>query len=239
MTFTLATGDPEFNESAIETIEGIRLIEQELPGVLTILGVSNVSFGLSPAARRVLNAIFLYHCVKAGLDMAIIHPSHVVPLGEIPAEERELAEDLIFYRRPDALQRYIEHFEGRTDTGSSNAVDAMADMDVFERLHYRIVYRKKDGVEADIDEAVATRGDAVEVLNNTLLPAMKEVGDKFGAGELILPFVLQSAEVMKKAVSSTRELPREAGGRHQGQRSSWRRSTAMSTTSARTSSTRS
>jgi 5-methyltetrahydrofolate--homocysteine methyltransferase len=200
LTFTLATGDPEFNESAIETIEGIRLIEQELPGVMTSLGVSNVSFGLSRAARRVLNAVFLYYCVKAGLDMAIIHPSHVVPLGEIPAEERELAEDLIFYRRPDALQRYIEHFEGRTDTGASNAVDAMADMDVFERLHYRIVYRKKDGVEADIDEAVATRGDAVDVLNNTLLPAMKEVGDKFGAGELILPFVLQSAEVMKKAV---------------------------------------
>jgi 5-methyltetrahydrofolate--homocysteine methyltransferase len=201
LTFTLATGDPEFNESAIETIEGIRLIEQELPGVMTSLGVSNVSFGLSPAARRVLNAIFLYHCVKAGLDMAIIHPSHVVPLGEIPAEERELAEDLIFYRRPDALQRYIEHFEGRVDSDISNAVDATADMNVFERLHYRIVYRKKDGVEADIDEAVATSGNAVEVLNNTLLPAMKEVGDKFGAGELILPFVLQSAEVMKKAVS--------------------------------------
>jgi 5-methyltetrahydrofolate--homocysteine methyltransferase len=201
LTFTLATGDPEFNESAIETIEGIRLIEQELPGVLTSLGVSNVSFGLSPPARRVLNAVFLYHCVKAGLDMAIIHPSHVLPLGEIPAEERELAEDLIFYKRPDALQRYIEHFEGRTEESSSNAVDAMADMDVFERLHFRIVYRKKEGVEADIDEAVETAGDPVEVLNNTLLPAMKEVGDKFGAGELILPFVLQSAEVMKKAVS--------------------------------------
>jgi 5-methyltetrahydrofolate--homocysteine methyltransferase len=201
LTFTLATGDPEFNESAIETIEGIRLIEQELPGVLTILGVSNVSFGLSPPARRVLNAVFLYHCVKAGLDMAIIHPSHVLPLGEIPAEERELAEDLIFFRRPDALQHYIEHFEGRTEESTSNAIDAMADMDVFERLHYRIVYRKKEGVEADIDEAVATRGDAVVVLNNTLLPAMKEVGDKFGAGELILPFVLQSAEVMKKAVA--------------------------------------
>jgi len=201
LTFTLATGDPEFNESAIETIEGIRLIEQNLPGVRTILGVSNVSFGLSPAARRVLNAVFLYHCIQAGLDLAIIHPSHVLPLGEIPAEERELAEDLILYRRPDALQRYIEHFEGRVETAASNAPDAMADMDVFERLHFRIVYRKKDGVEADIDEAVATRGDAVAVLNDTLLPAMKEVGDKFGAGELILPFVLQSAEVMKKAVA--------------------------------------
>ena len=130
LTFTLATGDPEFNESAIETIEGIRLIEQELPGVRTILGVSNVSFGLSPAARRVLNAVFLYHCIQAGLDLAIIHPSHVLPLGEIPTEERDLAEDLIFFRRPDALQRYIEHFEGRVDSASSNAVDAMADMDV-------------------------------------------------------------------------------------------------------------
>ncbi len=201
LTFTLATGDPEFTHAAVETIEGIRLIERELPGVLTVLGVSNVSFGLNPAARRVLNAVFLYHCVQAGLDLAIIHPSHVVPFTEIPAEERELAEDLIFARRPDALARYIAFFEGRTEQGQEAGPDPMAEMSPRERLHYRILHRKKEGVEEDIDQAVAEVGDPVEVLNTVLLPAMKEVGDKFGAGELILPFVLQSAEVMKRAVA--------------------------------------
>jgi 5-methyltetrahydrofolate--homocysteine methyltransferase len=201
LTFTLATGDPEFTRSAIETIEGIRQIEQEMPGVLTILGVSNVSFGLNPAARRVLNAVFLYHCVRAGLDLAIVHPSHVVPFAEIPAEERELAEDLVFARKPDALQHYIEHFEGRVEAEGQGGPDPMLDMNPRERLHYRIVHRKKEGIEADVDQAVHDSGDPVEVLNSVLLPAMKEVGDKFGAGELILPFVLQSAEAMKRAVA--------------------------------------
>lgn len=215
LTFPLTTGDPEFMNSAVETIEGIRQIEAAMPGVMTVLGVSNVSFGINPAARRVVNAIFLYHAIKAGLDLAIVHPSHVIPLGEIPAEERELAEDLIFNRRPDALARIIEQYEGRTEDASS-AVDPMADMNVRERLHFRIVYRKKDGVEADVDQAVAESGDAVEVLNNVLLPAMKEVGDKFGAGELILPFVLQSAEVMKKAVSQLENYLEKAEGSTKG-----------------------
>ena len=201
LTFTLATGDQEFVESAVETIEGIRLIEQELPGVLTILGVSNVSFGLNPAGRKVLNAVFLYHCVRAGLDLAIVHPSHVVPFAEIPAAERELAENLLFNTRPDALQRFIEFYEGRKDTDVAGGPDPMLGMEVEQRLHYRILHRKKDGVEDDVDQAVVRAGDPVVVLNTVLLPAMKEVGDKFGAGELILPFVLQSAEVMKKAVA--------------------------------------
>ncbi|CAN5610450.1 methionine synthase [soil metagenome] len=215
LTFPLTTGDPEFMNSAVETIEGIRQIEAAMPGVMTVLGVSNVSFGINPAARRVINAIFLYHAIKAGLDLAIVHPSHVIPLGEIPAEERELAEDLIFNRRPDALARIIEQYEGRTEDASS-AIDPMADMNVRERLHFRIVYRKKDGVEADVDQAVAESGDAVEVLNGVLLPAMKEVGDKFGAGELILPFVLQSAEVMKKAVSQLENYLEKAEGSTKG-----------------------
>ncbi|MEJ7763126.1 MAG: methionine synthase [Thermomicrobiales bacterium] len=200
LTFPLTTGDPEFTRSAIETIEGIRRIEEELPGVLTVLGVSNVSFGINPVARRVINAVFLYHAIKAGLDMAIIHPSHVVPFGEIPADERELAEDLIFARRPDALARLIERFEGREDAPAGGP-DPMEGMGPRERLHYQILHRKKEGIEDQVDLAVAGAGDAVEVLNAVLLPAMKEVGDKFGAGELILPFVLQSAEAMKKAVS--------------------------------------
>src|SRR5262249_48319328 len=110
--FTLATGDAEWVNSAVETIEGIRLIKTELPGVYTSLGVSNVSFGLAPEARAVLNSVFLHHCVEAGLDMAIVNPAHVTPYAEIPEEQRALADDLIFNRRPDALQRYIEKFEG-------------------------------------------------------------------------------------------------------------------------------
>ncbi len=213
LTFTLATGDPEFAESAIETIEGIRLIKQNLSGVLTSLGVSNLSFGFAPHARPVLNSVMLHHCVQAGLDMAIINPAHVTAYADIPVEEKELAEDLLFNRRPDALQHYIEHYEskGGSETRPDMA-DPTASMTPEQRLHWKIVHRHKEGVEADIDEIIS-RGNtnnqsritnhdvAVHTLNTVLLPAMKEVGDKFGAGELILPFVLQSAEVMKKSVA--------------------------------------
>src|ERR687893_2250003 len=115
LTFTLATGDAEWVNSAVETIEGIRLVKRELPGVLTILGVSNVSFGLSAEARAVLNSVFLHHCVQAGLDLAIVNPAHVQPYAEISPEERALADDLVFNRRPDALQRFIERFAGAED----------------------------------------------------------------------------------------------------------------------------
>ena len=362
LTFTLATGDPEFTESAIETIEGIRLIKQNLPGVMASLGVSNLSFGFAPHARPVLNSVMLYHCVQAGLDMAIVNPAHVTAYPDISQEEKDLAEDLIFNRRADALQRYIEYYENVTPTTEAALVDPTEGMTVEQRLHWKIVHRKKDGVEADIDEIInrlsspsplgrgqgegknetvlkvnppipsellarvrelrqnATDAEqllwqllrnrgvhdskfrrqhpiagyildfycheaklaieldgsghledvqakyddertkllneqgirvlrfwnndvlkdpesvlngiwlalddvsadtlipspspegrreahpsrhevAVHTLNNVLLPAMKEVGDKFGAGELILPFVLQSAEVMKKSVA--------------------------------------
>src|SRR5689334_20237672 len=217
LTFTLATGDQEFIESAIETIEGIRLIKQSLPGVMASLGVSNLSFGFAPHARPVLNSVMLYHCMQAGLDMAIVNPAHVTAYPDIPQEEKDLAEDLIFNRREDALQRYIEYYEKVTPTSEATLADPTEGMTTEQRLHWKIVHRKKDGVEADIDSLVpyplpsAVAEDkekkeenhlrAVEVLNTVLLPAMKEVGDKFGAGELILPFVLQSAEVMKKAVA--------------------------------------
>lgn len=242
LTFTLATGDQEFVESAIETIEGIRLIKQNLPGVMASLGVSNLSFGFAQHARPVLNSVMLYHCVQAGLDMAIVNPTHVTPYPDISQEEKDLAEDLIFNRRADALQRYIEHYENVTPSAESALADPTADMTPEQRLHWKIVHRKKDGVEADIDEIIFRQVDtyastqvesdnasrltddvtrnpypvspasphsirstqhaiAVHTLNNVLLPAMKEVGDKFGAGELILPFVLQSAEVMKKTVA--------------------------------------
>jgi 5-methyltetrahydrofolate--homocysteine methyltransferase len=201
LTFTLATGDAEWVDSAKETIEGIRLIKQELPGVLSILGVSNVSFGLAPGARAVLNSVFLHHCVQAGLDAAIVNPAHVTPYAEISTEERELADDLVFNRRADALQRFIEHFEvsGQRSEGRGGVEDPTAGFTPDQLVHWMVVHRKKEGIEAALD-AAGVREAPVRVLNEVLLPAMKEVGDKFGAGELILPFVLQSAEAMKKAV---------------------------------------
>ena len=214
LTFTLATGDAEWIDSARETIEGIRLIKRELPGVLTNLGVSNVSFGLAPPARAVLNSIFLHHCVQAGLDAAIVNPAHITPYAEIPQEERELADDLVFNRRPDALQRYITHFDtgdGRRETGEVAKEDPTEGFTADQRVHWMIVHRKKEGIEAALD-AAGVRDAPVRVLNEVLLPAMKEVGDKFGAGELILPFVLQSAEVMKKAVKHLEQfLERQEG----------------------------
>ena len=295
LTFTLATGDAEFRKSGIETIEGIRRIKAELPGVLTSLGVSNVSFGLSKPARAVLNSVFLHHCIEAGLDMAIVNPAHITPYAEIDEGQRALADDLIFDRREDALPRFIAHFESVTIEEES-AVDPTDTMEPEEAIHWKILHRKKDGIEDWVDRAIrkririlgtagrrvddpdtATAGRRVDdgdglsgtdstgtetaflglvsgagsagtetetetgaaagrsvphhpspssipipavqgsettdghastrnsagvwVLNNVLLPAMKEVGDKFGAGELILPFVLQSAEVMKRAVA--------------------------------------
>jgi 5-methyltetrahydrofolate--homocysteine methyltransferase len=218
LTFTLATGDEEFVNSAIETIEGIRLIKQNLPGVMASLGVSNLSFGFAPHARPVLNSVMLYHCIQAGLDMAIVNPAHITAYPDIPQEEKDLAEDLIFNRRADALQRYIEYYEKVTPTEQAGASNPTEGMTAEQRLHWKILHRHKEGVEADIDSLVPyslSAGEkledegkraenhvkAVHTLNNVLLPAMKEVGDKFGAGELILPFVLQSAEVMKKTVA--------------------------------------
>ncbi|CAA9486485.1 MAG: 5-methyltetrahydrofolate--homocysteine methyltransferase [uncultured Solirubrobacterales bacterium] len=200
LTFTLTTGDEEWRPSAVETIEGIRRVKAEVPGVKTSLGVSNVSFGVSPPARAVLNSVFLHHCVEAGLDLAMVNPNHIVPYGEISDEERDLADDLVFNRREDALERFIAHFEEKGEEAEDEKADPTAEMEPEDALHFRILRRKKDGVEGDIDRAVEKLG-AVPVLNDVLLPAMKEVGDKFGAGELILPFVLQSAEVMKRAVA--------------------------------------
>jgi 5-methyltetrahydrofolate--homocysteine methyltransferase len=201
LTFTLATGDPEFARSGIETLDGIRAIKAGLPGVLTSLGVSNVSFGLSKEARACLNSVFLYHAVQAGLDMAIVNPADITPYAELDEADRHAAEDLVFDRVPQALAAFIQRFEGRTPETRERADEAAeAAMSVEQRLHFQILHRKPAGIEDLVDSAVRGR-DPVEVLNAVLLPAMKEVGDKFGSGELILPFVLQSAEVMKKAVA--------------------------------------
>jgi 5-methyltetrahydrofolate--homocysteine methyltransferase len=200
LTFTLTTGDEEWRPSAVETIEGIRRIKAEIPGVKTSLGVSNVSFGVSPGARAVLNSVFLHHCVEAGLDLAMVNPNHITPYSEITEEERELADDLVFNRREDALEKFIAHFESKGEEESQTSANPTEGMEPEEALHFHILRRRKEGVEDWIDASVEKIG-AVPTLNDVLLPAMKEVGDKFGAGELILPFVLQSAEVMKKAVA--------------------------------------
>jgi len=224
LTFTLATGDPEFSNSALETIEGIRLIKQNLPGAMTSLGVSNVSFGLKPVARHVLNSVMLYQSVQAGLDMAIVNPAHITPYSEIPEEEKQITEDLLFNRKDDALEKFIEYFEQVDST--SREVDEYHDptegMSAEERVHWRILHREKDGIETDIDEIIgrysttSEHDTAVMILNQVLLPAMKEVGDKFGAGELILPFVLQSAEVMNIAVNHVEQYLDKITGTRKG-----------------------
>ncbi|MGC2242651.1 MAG: homocysteine S-methyltransferase family protein, partial [Candidatus Aquilonibacter sp.] len=217
LTFTLATGDPEFSTSAVETIEGIRLIKRELPGVLTSLGVSNVSFGLKPPARAALNSVFLHHCVEAGLDAALVHAKEITPYAEIEPDLRAMCDDLVFNRRPDALARFIEHFESASASqGDAPAADNIeADLPIAQQIHNAILRRRKDGIEAKIDLALEER-DPVAVLNEILLPAMKEVGDKFGSGELILPFVLQSAEVMKKAVAHLEQFLEKKEGSTKG-----------------------
>ncbi|GHO73643.1 methionine synthase [Ktedonobacter sp. SOSP1-85] len=211
LTFTITTGQEELQTAGIDTLEGIRRIKSELPGVMTVLGVSNVSFGLKPHARAVLNSVFLYHAIKAGLDMAIVNPTHIKPYAEIDTEQRQLAEDLIF-NRTEALPRFIEYFEshGPQKNEGEAKVDPTEGMNTAERIHWQILHRRKEGIEPLIDAIIQERTEAsdtptseaaVEVLNTVLLPAMKDVGDRFGAGELILPFVLQSAEVMKKSVA--------------------------------------
>src|SRR3954452_12606858 len=215
LTFTLTTGDDEWKPSAVETIEGIRAIKRELPGVKTSLGVSNVSFGIGLQARSVLNSVFLHHCVEAGLDLAMVNPNHITPYGEIGEEERALADDLVFNRREDALERFIDHFESMGPQEAAESADPTADMEPEQALHFHILRRKREGVEAQIDRSVEKIG-AGPTLNEVLLPAMKEVGDKFGAGELILPFVLQSAEVMKRAVAQLEQYLDKVDGYTKG-----------------------
>ncbi len=222
LTFPITTGQEELQTAAIETLEAIKQIKAELPGVLTILGVSNVSFGLKPHARAVLNSVFLYHAVRAGLDAAIVNPVHIKPYAEIDEEQRQLAEDLI-YNRPEALPRYIAYFEahGRAEEPGQTQIDPTEGMSTSERIHWQILHRRKEGIEELITRAISERCSeehlkpseaAVRVLNGVLLPAMKDVGDRFGAGELILPFVLQSAEVMKRAVAHLEQyLERKEG----------------------------
>ncbi|KRV50245.1 methionine synthase [Wenjunlia vitaminophila] len=204
LTFTIATGQEESRRDAAETIEAIRELKRRHPRVQTTLGLSNVSFGLNPAARQVLNSVFLNECVEAGLDSAIVHASKILPIARIPEEQREVALDLIHDRRRDGydpLQRFLELFEG-VDTRSLKAsrAEELAALPLEERLRRRIVDGERNGLEADLDAALTER-PALEIVNDTLLAGMKVVGELFGSGQMQLPFVLQSAEVMKAAVA--------------------------------------
>jgi 5-methyltetrahydrofolate--homocysteine methyltransferase len=210
LTFPIATGQEETRRDGLETIEAIREVKRRHPGVQTTLGVSNVSFGLNPAARVVLNSVFLAECVKAGLDSAIVHSAKILPMSRIPDEQRRVALDLVYDRRRpasgdreayDPLARFLELFEGVTsaDTRQSRAAE-LAALPLVERLQRRIIDGERNGLEADLDEALSTR-PALEIVNDILLEGMKVVGDLFGSGQMQLPFVLQSAEVMKAAVA--------------------------------------
>jgi 5-methyltetrahydrofolate--homocysteine methyltransferase len=203
LTFTLATGQEESRRDGLETIEGIRDLKRRYPNVQTTLGVSNASFGLNPAARQVLNSVFLHECVNAGLDSAIVHASKILPMVRIPDEQREVALDLVYDRRRDGydpLQRFLSLFEGVTAQASKESrAEELAALPLSERLERRIIDGERNGLEADLDEALRSR-PALEIVNDTLLEGMKVVGELFGSGQMQLPFVLQSAEVMKAAV---------------------------------------
>lgn len=240
LTFTLATGEEEYVNSASETLKGIKFVKETFPKSLTTLGLSNVSFGLPQNARKFLNSVFLYHAIKNGLDSVIINPKDIIPYPQISRSEKAKCEDLIFNAHGNALSELITYFttkgNGQSNIGQGAKVSSSIEIDpswnADKKCYFRIVNRMKEGIENDVALSISSKkvlesnvkierntsdsgiekieliGDkeklhqaAVETLNEVLLPAMKEVGDKFGAGELILPFVLKSAECMKSAVA--------------------------------------
>ena len=205
LTFTLGTGQEESRRDGLETIEAIRLLKQRRPQVGTTLGLSNISFGLKPAARVVLNSVFLAECQQAGLSSAIVHASKILPMSRIPDEQREVALDLVYDRRRegyDPLTAFLDLFEGvEAHASAGSRLDALMELPLGERLRRRIIDGERNGLEADLDAAMTAGLKPLEIVNNTLLDGMKTVGELFGSGQMQLPFVLQSAEVMKTAVA--------------------------------------
>ncbi|MFF9625936.1 methionine synthase [Streptomyces griseosporeus] len=204
LTFTICTGQEESRKDGIATIEGIRELKRRHPAVQTTLGLSNISFGLNPAARILLNSVFLDECVKAGLDSAIVHASKILPIARFDEEQVQTALDLIYDRRRegyDPLQKLMQLFEGATAKSlKASKAEELAALPLEERLKRRIIDGERNGLEADLDEALSLR-PALEIVNEVLLDGMKVVGELFGSGQMQLPFVLQSAEVMKTAVA--------------------------------------
>jgi 5-methyltetrahydrofolate--homocysteine methyltransferase len=210
LTFPIATGQEETRRDGLETINAIRTLKEEFPEVQTTLGVSNVSFGLNPAARVVLNSVFLHECVQAGLDSAIVHPSKITPMARIDERQKEVALDLIYDRRTfdgenvtyDPLTEFLQLFEGVELAASRNVrASELAALPLRQRLERRIIDGEKVGLTEDLDSAMAEGVAPLQIINDHLLEGMKVVGELFGKGEMQLPFVLQSAEVMKSAVA--------------------------------------
>ncbi len=217
LTFPLTTGDDDLRKDGMATIDAIRQIKAELPGVRTVLGVSNVSFGLNPAARRILNSVFLYEAVEAGLDAAIVHAGKIEPLNRIDPEQRQVCLDLIYDRRSegyDPLEKLLDLFAGvETVERTESDYDGL---EVGERLARRIVDGDQKNVISDLDVALAEGTEPLDIINNYLLDGMKTVGDLFASGEMQLPFVLKSAETMKKAVAHLEPLMEKAEGSSRG-----------------------
>jgi 5-methyltetrahydrofolate--homocysteine methyltransferase len=225
LTFPIATGQEETRKDGIETIDAIRRLKIEFPEVQTTLGVSNVSFGLNPAARVVLNSVFLHECVQAGLDSAIVHPSKITPMARIDERQKQVALDLIYDRRTfdgqectyDPLQEFLQLFDGVELATSKNArAEALAALPLYERLQRRIIDGEKVGLQDDLNEAMALGTPPLEIINTHLLEGMKIVGELFGKGEMQLPFVLQSAEVMKTAVAILEPFMEKTGDEGRG-----------------------
>ena len=225
LTFPIATGQEETRKDGIETIDAIRRLKIEFPEVQTTLGVSNVSFGLNPAARVVLNSVFLHECVQAGLDSAIVHPSKITPMARIDERQKQVALDLIYDRRTfdgqectyDPLQEFLQLFDGVELATSKNArAEALAALPLYERLQRRIIDGEKVGLEDDLNEAMALGTPPLAIINAHLLEGMKIVGELFGKGEMQLPFVLQSAEVMKTAVAILEPFMEKTGDEGRG-----------------------
>ncbi|CAN5741571.1 methionine synthase [soil metagenome] len=201
LTFPLGSGQEELRRDGLATLEAIERVKAEIPGCHTVLGVSNISFGLSPAARQTLNSVFLHHAVQNGLDAAIVHPGKILPLHKIDDDARQLCEDLIYDRRADGydpLHGLMAHFEGANEAVDSR--EDLATLPLDERLQRRIVDGERDGLADDLDTAMADDIAPLDIINVHLLAGMKTVGELFGAGQMQLPFVLQSAETMKAAV---------------------------------------
>ena len=217
LTFTLGSGDEEFRSAGIETLEAIRLIKKNLPGVKTILGVSNISFGLDPGSRAVLNSVFLHHAIEAGLDAAIVHAARILPLHKIDEASRELARRLVFNESKggaNVLSEFIEHFEKRKGAAAGPKKKVRA-ASLEESLKQKVIDGSREELEAELDQALK-KYPPLEIINTFLMDGMKVVGDLFGSGKMQLPFVLQSAEVMKRAVGYLERFMEKTEGTEKG-----------------------
>jgi 5-methyltetrahydrofolate--homocysteine methyltransferase len=225
LTFPIATGQEETRRDGIETINAIRELKRRHPDVQTTLGLSNISFGLNPAARQVLNSVFLHECVEAGLDSAIVHASKILPMTKIQDDQRTTALDMVYDRRREAsdeadaydpLTHFLQLFEGvSAQSSAATRAQELAALPLNERLERRIIDGERVGLEEDLDAALHER-PALEIINETLLSGMKTVGELFGSGQMQLPFVLQSAEVMKAAVAYLEQFMDKADGAGKG-----------------------